>query len=149
VLTGCHCSGDGISLILVGAPWHAVQTEGRQALPAPGRSCLGASLALPARPRGSREDLDEFDITRGEYVEEGEPLNDSGIVGARTHVCRVGCPADAANRPDELALTVASGLPFGAQHRGLSIATTAGWFISTKSTTASQLSPPLSARTLR
>jgi len=36
------------ALILVGARRHAIQTEDRQALPTPGRSGSGASLAVPA-----------------------------------------------------------------------------------------------------
>ncbi len=68
---------------------------------------------MPASPRGGREDLDGLDTARSECAEEGKSLEDPGVVGARVHAPRVGCPADAADRPGELELAVASGLSLG------------------------------------
>ncbi len=47
---------------------------------------------------------------RSECVEESKPLKDPGVVGARMHTSRVGCPADSADRPGELEFALASGL---------------------------------------
>lgn len=85
-LAGRHGGGDGISLVLVGARRHVLQSEPHQALPAPGRSGSGATHAVPAGPRGGRENLDDLDPVRGERVEEEESLDDPGVVGARAHL---------------------------------------------------------------
>jgi len=68
---------------------------------------------VPARPRGSREDLDDLHTTGSEPVEQGESLDDPGVVGARVDMPFIGCPADAAERPGELELANASGLSVG------------------------------------
>ncbi len=50
VLTSCQRSGNSVSLVLVRARGHAIQAQGCQSLPSPGRACPGASLAMPASP---------------------------------------------------------------------------------------------------
>jgi len=113
VLTSGHRRGNCISLVLVGARGHVLQAERCQSLATPGRAGPGASLAVPACPRGSREDLDDFGITVSERVEKVKSLKDPRVVRARVNTSRVGCPADAANCPGELEFAVASGLPVG------------------------------------
>lgn len=110
VLASRHRSGDSVSLVLVRPCRHAIQTEGCQSLPSPGRAGSGASLAVPASPRGSGKDLDDLDTAPGECVEEGKPLDDPGVVGARVHTAHIGRPADAADRLSELELAFASSL---------------------------------------
>ena len=113
VLASRHRGGNSVSLVLICPRWHAIQAEGCQCLPAPGRAGSRPSLAVPASPRGSREDLDDLDTARSECVEESKPLKDPGVVGARMHPYRVGCPADSADRPGELEFALASGLSLG------------------------------------
>ena len=50
VLIGRHRSGESVSLVLVRACGQALQTEGCQSLPGPGRAGPRASLAMPASP---------------------------------------------------------------------------------------------------
>ena len=113
VLASRHRGGNSVSLVLVRPCWHAIRAEGCQSLPTPGRAGSEASLAVPASPRGSREDLDDLNTARSECAEEGKSLQDPGVVGARVHTSRVGCPADSADRPGELELAFASGPSLG------------------------------------
>jgi hypothetical protein len=73
VLAAGHRGGDGVSLVLVGPGGHAIQAEGGQCLPAPGRAGQRASLSVPASPRGGREDLDDLGPAGGERREQIEP----------------------------------------------------------------------------
>jgi hypothetical protein len=52
-------------------------------------------------------------LTLRQGVEEGKPLDDPGVVGARMHTAHIGCPADAADRLSELELAFASSLSLG------------------------------------
>jgi hypothetical protein len=113
VLAAGHRGGDGVSLVLVGPGGHAIQAEGGQCLPAPGRAGPRASLSVPASPRGGREHLDDLGFAGGERREQIEPFADPGVVVVPAHLAFFGCPADAADRPGELAFVVASGLPIG------------------------------------
>ena len=113
VLASRHRGGNSVSLVLIRPCWHAIQAEGCQCLLTPGRAGSEPSLAVPASPRGSREDLDDLDTARSECVEEGKSLEDPRVVGARVHTSRVGCPADSADRPGELEFALASGLSLG------------------------------------
>lgn len=142
VLASGHRSGDSVSLVLVHACRDAVQAESCQTLASSGRASPGAPLAVPASPRGSGEDLDHLDIARDEGAEQNPPLDDPGIVGACQQTALIRCPADAADRPGELELALASWssplravCPTGAQERGLSIAVTIGEYSTTRSTT--------------
>src|ERR1700730_10930062 len=110
MLAGRHRSGDGVALVLVGPCRHAIEAKGCQSLPSPGRAGSGASLAVPASPRGSGEDLDHLDTAHCKGLEEGKPLDDPGVVGAGLHMALIRCPADAADRVSELALALASRL---------------------------------------
>jgi hypothetical protein len=113
VLTGCHRSSNSVSLILVRAYGHVIKPQGCQSLPSPGRAGPGASPAVPASPRGSWEDFDGHDAIGGERIEQSTPLEDPGVVGACVKPSFIRCPADAADRPGELALAVAGGLSVG------------------------------------
>ena len=73
---------------------------------------LEASPAVPASPRGSREDLDNLDTIGSEPVEQGKSLEDPGVVRARVNTSFVGCPADTADRLGDQEFAVASRLPF-------------------------------------
>jgi hypothetical protein len=102
VLASGQCSGNGVSLVLIRPRWHAIQAKGCQSLPAPGCSRSRASPAVPASPCGGREDLDNVSTAAGQRAEEIKALEDPRVVGARSDMLDVGCPADAADLPGEL-----------------------------------------------
>jgi hypothetical protein len=110
VLPRGHRRGNRVSLILVRPLGYAFQAERRQPLPRPGRAARRTSSAVPASPRGSREDLDGIDIMRSQLGEQGSSLKDPGVVRACADMPLVGRPADTADCPGELAFTPASGL---------------------------------------
>ena len=74
MLTRGHRTGNSVSLVLVRALGNVFQTEGCQSLPSPGRAALGASLAVPASPRGSRKNLDDLGTMGSKRAEQGNSL---------------------------------------------------------------------------
>lgn len=95
MLTRGHRTCNSISLVLVRALGNVFQTEGCQSLPSPGRAALGASLAVPASPRGSRKNLDDLGTMRSKRAEQGNSLKDPSVVGASADTSCIGRPADA------------------------------------------------------
>ena len=101
VLAGGHRGGDRVARILGRASRDALQAEARERRARPVRPPLRSAGAVPARPRGGREDLDDLGGERLERAVQPKALDDPGVVAAGVHPRRVRRPADAADGAGE------------------------------------------------